>query len=67
MTLLNTPLYVDKKETAKAFSISLRTVERWIEHGCPHRKLGTSGIGKCTRLNLEKVDTWLTAQQKGEI
>ena len=65
MELKSTPLYVSKIDTAKAFCVSPKTVERWIEHGCPHYTPEASEIRKSIHLNLEDVRTWLTPQQKG--
>ena len=60
-------LLMDKQELARAFHVSVRTVERWMKHGCPYRKIGASGLGgKAVRFRLEEVDAWLYSQEGGE-
>lgn len=59
-------LFMDKKELAERFSVSVRTVERWMKHGCPYRKIGASGLGgKAVRFRLEEVDAWLYSMEGG--
>lgn len=58
---------MSKNELAEQFCVSVRTVERWMKHGCPYRKIGASGLGgKAVRFRLEEVDAWLYSQEGGE-
>lgn len=44
-------------ELSKHFSVSERTVFRWIKAGCPRLKIGKSGA----RFNPEDVEQWLAS------
>lgn len=59
--------YVSKDRLAEAFSVSLRTVERWMTYGCPYYKISGSRGGRTVRFDLEEVDAWILSQQKGGI
>ncbi|MBE6401678.1 MAG: terminase small subunit [Verrucomicrobia bacterium] len=61
------PHYVAKDKLAEAFSVSLRTIDRWMTYGCPFRKIGGNGVGRNVRFVLEEVATWLSSLQKGGI
>ena len=57
--------YVSKDKLAEAFSVSPRTIERWMTYGCPYYKISGSGGGRTVRFGLEEVNSWLLSQQKG--
>lgn len=48
--------WVPKGEVARHFSVSVRTVQGWLEIGCPSRL-----VGKQRRFLLSDVDHWLEA------
>lgn len=51
-------------ETAKHFGVSLSTVIKWTNRGCPFEE-GFKGIKKVKKFNNEEVQTWLNSQRKG--
>ena len=61
------PTYVSKSEVAKTFSVSIRTVERWMQRGCPHHRFGVAGVDCLLRFKIDAVEEWLIAQRKGGI
>ena len=65
--VITAPTYVSKSEVAKAFSVSIRTVERWMEHGCPYHRFGVAGVEGMPRFKIVAVEEWLVAQRKGGI
>lgn len=50
--------WVRYQHVAEHFSVSVRTVERWVAAGCPARSLG----GQAIRLRLSEVHRWLWLQ-----
>ena len=53
---------VTKQELARTFDLHVNTVERWIDHGCPHVRLRPGLV----LLYFEEVTRWLVAQPPGD-
>ena len=64
---ITAPTYVSKLDVARVFSVSVRTVERWMEHGCPYHRFGVAGVEGMPRFKIAAVEEWLVAQRKGGI
>lgn len=58
--------YLTKSELGKFFSISARTIDRWLANGCPKIRIGGNGIGKSARFRLADVEAWLEARERVE-
>lgn len=48
----------DKRAVAAWFAVSPRTVERWVEKGCPVLRLGRSSASPL-RFRISEVEAWL--------
>lgn len=58
--------YLTKSELGKFFSISPRTIDRWLANGCPKTRIGGNGLGNRARFNLADVKAWLEARERVE-
>lgn len=54
--------YKNKQQVAAFFGVSVRTVERWVNSGCPVLRLGGEGLGKRPRFRLSDVSAWIDTQ-----
>lgn len=53
--------YVRRVELAKFFTVSQRTISRWLCEGCPCLRIGARGRGDA-RFRLSEVEEWLNAR-----
>lgn len=47
-----------KSELANLYTVSEKTIERWVKDGCSHQNIGTSEA-QIYRFDPEKVELWL--------
>lgn len=52
-----------KKELALYFNITLRTINRWLERGLPHKYV-YHGLRKDLDFDLEEVQNWLKSERR---
>lgn len=53
--------YVRRAELGKFFTVSQRTISRWLREGCPCVRIGASGRGDA-RFRISAVEEWLNAR-----
>ena len=54
-------MYIDKKQIAERFGISVSTVNNYMREGMPFYKIGA---GKLVRFNAEEVEKWIKENKK---
>lgn len=50
--------FITKSELCEFFTVSERTVFRWLREGCPCVRIGTGGKGDA-RFRVSNVEAWL--------
>lgn len=58
-TVESKPASATKKDVARTYQVSTRTVTRWVADGCPHYRVGNGDNCRLVRLDLAQVDRWL--------
>ncbi len=55
---MNLKIYTTRKELCAVFTVSERTVFRWLREGCPCVRIGKGGKGDA-RFKVSEVEEWL--------
>lgn len=58
-------LYIRRNELCAAFTVSERTVFRWLREGCPCVRIGARGKGDA-RFKVSEVEAWLLRRMEIE-